>query len=71
MDGGELAGQARNSLHMIRRALNHLNQATTAVYVRLAEDHARVALEQHAERLQGVEGIKPSADVVHIKQARK
>jgi integrase len=67
---GSWLAQAGNSLHLIGRVLNHTNQSTTAVYARFGEDHVRAALEQHAERLLGAAGMKPSADVVEIKRAK-
>jgi integrase len=39
------------SLPLIGKVLNHSNASTTQVYARLAEDAARVALEEHGERI--------------------
>ena len=51
---GSWLAQQGNSLHLIGRVLNHSNLTTTQVYAHFGEDHVRVALEHHAERLLSV-----------------
>ena len=65
---GSWLAQSGNTLHLIGRVLNHSNQSTTAVYARFGEDHVRAALESHAQRLLGVAGKIPAADVVELKK---
>jgi len=47
------------SLPLIGKVLNHADASTTAIYARLAEDAARSALDQHAERIFSVGGAQP------------
>lgn len=63
---GSWLAQAGNSLHLIGRVLNHTSPSTTAVYARFGQDQAREALEQHAQRLLGAAGLRPTAEVVEI-----
>jgi integrase len=63
---GSWLAQAGNSLHLIGRVLNHSSQATTAVYARFAQDHVREALEVHGQRILGVAGKTPTAEVVPL-----
>ena len=48
---GSWLAQAGNSLHLIGRVLNHSTTDATQVYARFAQDHVRVALENHARQL--------------------
>lgn len=68
---GSWLAQAGNSLHLIGRVLNHSSQSTTAIYARFGEDHVRKALEDHGNKLFGIAGEKPSADVVTIGESKK
>lgn len=65
---GSWLAQSGASLHLIGRVLNHTNTSTTAIYARFGQDHAREALDRHAERLLGVAGLKSeqTAEVVEI-----
>lgn len=67
---GSWLAQAGNSLPLIGKVLNHSTVATTAIYARLAQDQARAALEQMADRMLGVAGLAPGADVVSIRKGR-
>lgn len=46
------------SLPLIGKVLNHADPSTTSIYARLAEDSARTALDQHAERIFAVGSAK-------------
>lgn len=67
---GSWLAQAGNTLHLIGRVLNHSNASTTAVYARFGEDHVRAALESHAQRIMGIAGKAPAADVVPLEPTK-
>jgi integrase len=53
---GSWLATAGNSLPLIGRVLNHTNASTTQIYARLADDPARKALEDHAQRIAAIAG---------------
>ena len=65
---GSWLAQARNSLHLVGRVLNHSNASAPQAYARFGEDSVRQALEQHGARVMGAAGLAPSADVVNLKK---
>ncbi|MCB1773856.1 MAG: site-specific integrase [Gammaproteobacteria bacterium] len=70
---GSWLAQSGATLHLIGRVLNHSNTSTTAIYARFSEDHAREALDRHAERLLGVAATpkEPAGKVVDIAGKRR
>lgn len=63
---GSWLAQSGNSLHLIGRVLNHSNASTTAIYARFGEDQARVALEQHADRLMVAAGLAEPGKLIDL-----
>lgn len=67
---GSWLAQSGNSLHLIGKVLNHSNVSTTAIYARFGQDNVREALEQHGQKILGVAGLTPKADVIPLKKAQ-
>ncbi|GBE07061.1 MAG TPA: site-specific integrase [Phycisphaerales bacterium] len=68
---GSWLAQSGNSLHLIGRVLNHSNTSTTAIYARFAQDQVRNALEQHGQKIMGIAGQKPTANVVKLNSGKR
>jgi integrase len=69
---GSWLATAGNSLPLIGRVLNHSNVSTTAIYARLADDPARRALEDHAQRIATIAGgLLPVAALPALSGSRK
>jgi len=68
---GSWLAQAGNDLHLIGRVLNHTNVSTTKIYARFGQDNVRTALERHGELILAKAGLKPSAEIVDIKNGKK
>ena len=68
---GSWLAQGGISLHLIGRVLNHSNGSTTQIYARFAQDHVKEALEDHGQKILGVAGKKPLANLINISPTKR
>ena len=56
------------SLAIVGKSLNHKSHSTTAIYARLDLDPVRESVDRATGAILAAAGLKPSAEVVQIKQ---